>query len=297
MSPWILLSLHSAKQEYQRVQAGAARAAAARWSLDLREVYFDTDSSKQIRQISDAIALPGDARPFAIVAETAGGGGYERVAENVLEASVGWVPASEHPEYLGTLRGRFPGRLVCCACVDNQRIGQLLAGMARALLPGAGGLLVVEGPQAAAASRQRRLGLEMGLKGSRLHIVKTLAANWTTAGAEAAAEGWLGPGARTAVRPDLVLSLNDEMAVGVLRVIERRQPDWGKIRAVGCDGLADGGQRLVREGILAATIVMPATAGICVDLAARSRRGEGVPLVTTVPVKAYPPLETLGAKR
>ncbi len=296
-SPWVLVSLLAENQEYQHLQASEARAAAARGALDARVVFSDNDPTRQIRQISDAIGGPEGSRPVAVVAETAGSVGFERVARSALEAGVGWVLVSDNPRYLDGLHREFPDRLVTCVRVDNVGVGRLLAQMAQALLPGGGKLLTVEGPTAGAATLQRRRGLEEGLHGSSVQIVKTLSADWTAAGAQKATESWIRLAGKAAQRPDLVVSLNDEMAAAVLQAVRANRPDWGALRAIGVDGLVDGGQRLVREGILAATIVTSTTTGPGVDLVVRFLRGEKVPLVSDVGSRPFPSLEQLRAGR
>jgi ABC-type sugar transport system substrate-binding protein len=295
MKPWVLVSLLSDHQEYQRLQASDARAAAARAGLDARVVYAESDPARQIQQISEAASAPEGDRPVAVVAETAGSVGFERVARSVLQAQVGWVLVSDNPRYLDNLRREFPDRLVASACLNNEEMGRLMGKMSLALLPGGGKVLCVEGPTATAATLQRRRGLEDGIRGSRIQIGKTLGSDWTSAGAAKVTEAWLKLAAKSALKPDLIVSLNDEMAVGVLQAIHAYRPEWGKIRAIGCDGLPEGGQRLVNEGVLAATIVTPATAGPGVELVARAMRGERVG-AAPVPVRPYPSLEELARR-
>lgn len=291
MKPWVLVSLLSDHQEYQRLQASEAGAAAARAGFDARVVCSESDPTRQIQQISEAIAAPEGARPVAVVAETAGSVGFERVARAVLQAQVGWVLVSDNPRYLDTLRREFPDRLVASACVNNEEIGRLLARMALALLPTGGKVLCVEGPTATAATLQRRRALEDGIRGSSVQIGKTLGSDWTAAGAEKVTGAWLKLAGKSALRPDLVVSFNDEMATGVLQAIHQLHPEWGKLGAIGCDGLAEGGQRLVKEGVLAGTIVCPATAGAGVELVVKSSRGEQVDPASSLPIRPFPPLE------
>ncbi len=297
MKPWVLVSLLNDHQEYQRLQASEARAAAARGGLDSRVVYSDSDPARQIQQISEAATAAEGARPAAVVVETAGSVGFERVARSVLQARIGWVLVSDNPRYLDALRREFPDRLVASACINNEEIGRLLGKMAVKLLPGGGKVLCVEGPTATAATLQRRRGLEDGLRGSSVQIGKTLGSDWTEAGAAKVAEAWLKLAGKSALKPDLIVSLNDEMAVGALKAIQSVHPDWGKIRAIGCDGLPEGGQRLVKEGVLAATIVTPACTGTGVELVVRALRGDKVEVASSIPVRPFPSLEELGAGR
>jgi ABC-type sugar transport system substrate-binding protein len=293
MKPWVLVSLHSDKQEYQLAQADDARRAADKAGLEVRVTYFDSDPKKQVQQISEVVAAAEGLRPVAVVAETAGSVGFERMARTALEAGVGWVLASDNPRYLDSLHREFPGKIVSSACANHEEMGRLLGRMAAALLPSGGKLLVVEGPTATAATLQRRRGLEDGIRGSKTVIGKTLGADWTSGGAGKAVEFWLKLAGKSAQRPDLLVSFNDEMAVGALGALEHMHPEWGKITAVGCDGLPEGGQRLVREGVLAATIVMPTTAGACIELVARAMHGEEIPITTSIPVRPFPTMEGL----
>ena len=167
------------------------------------------------------------------------------------------------------------------------------AGLARSLLPSGGRVLSVEGPSMFSASLHRRRGLEDALAGSGIEIAKTIGADWSLAGAERGVTSWLGLAGKSAVRPALIVAQNDEMAVGAVRAIQAARPEWGAVPAIGVDGLASGGQRWVREGILAATIVCATPTGAAVELVASALAGKQVPPVTVVPVRPYPPPEQL----
>lgn len=297
MKQWVLVSLLSDHQEYQGLQASEARTVATRGGLDVRVVASDSDPTRQIKQISDAIAAPEGTRPVAVVVETAGSAGFERVARSVLQAGIGWVLVSDNPRYLEALRREFPDRLVGSTCINNEEIGRLLGKMALTLLPAGGKVLCVEGPTATAATLQRRRGFEEGIRGSRVQIYKTLGSDWTGPGAQKVTESWLALAGKSAQKPDLMVSLNDEMAVGVLKAIQAKRPEWGKVRAIGCDGLPEGGQKLVKEGVLEATIVTPATTGFGTELVVRTLRGEKVDQSVAVPVRPVPSLEELAARK
>jgi hypothetical protein len=65
----------------------------------------------------------------------------------------------------------------------------------------------------------------------------------------------------------------------------------------GCDGLPAGGQRLVAQGELMATVVKPTTAGPALDLLARAQGGESAPPGLILKPTSWPSEETLGALR
>jgi ABC-type sugar transport system substrate-binding protein len=300
MAPWILVSLGCARRmadpdEFQALQESDGRTAATRGGVEVRFALGEADPGLQRKQITDAISAPAAARPVAVVADLAGAVGFERLARTTLAADVGWVLTTDNSPMLPVLRREFPGRLIAWACVNNDEIGRLQARMVAALRPGGGGALVIEGPTGTSTAIQRRRGLEEGLRETGVRIVKTLSCDWKVAGAEKATATWLGLAGKTTARPDLVIGQNDEMAEGALRALQARKPEWGKVRAIGCDGLPARGQRLVREGLLAATIVTPSGIGAAIDLVVKSLRGQDVPLGVEIPVRPHPSLEELAS--
>jgi ABC-type sugar transport system substrate-binding protein len=298
MSPWVLVSLLKERQEFQRLQAEDAKAAGARVGLDVRVVFSENDPTRQIQQMSEAIAAPADGRPQAIVAETASSAGFERVARSALESKIGWVLAgSGNPKYLANLRRDFPDMPIATVYVDNREVGLLLARLALALAPPSAKLMVMEGPGANSATLQRRQGLEEGLRSSNMYVSKSLGADWTVPGAAKAVETWLKLAGKSAVRPDLLVSMNDESAVGALQSIRAFRPEWGAIPTIGCDGLPEGGQKLVRDGVLAGTVVIPSGTGAGVEMVAGWKRGHRAEPVISLPVHTVPALEALGHAR
>ena len=74
------------------------------------------------------------------------------------------------------------------------------------------------------------------------------------------------------------------------------QRDWpvGGAPILGCDGAEDFGQRLVREGRLKATVIMPPGSGAAIEWVARMRNGgERPPLRVVLPVTSFPALSRL----
>jgi ABC-type sugar transport system substrate-binding protein len=98
--------------------------------------------------------------------------------------------------------------------------------------------------------------------------------------------------------PKAFVAQNDEMALGVrqaLRDIESRC-DWpiGGAPIVGCDGAEDFGQRLVQEGRLKATVIMPPGSGAAIEWIACVRKGGDLPpLRVLLPVASFPALSHL----
>jgi ABC-type sugar transport system substrate-binding protein len=288
----VVVSLLTARQEFQRQQEQDARAVAVRSGLGVEVVFAENDPATQLRQLEHHVRLPPDERPAAFVIETVAAVGFEKIARSALAAGIGWVVISSRAPYLESLHRDFPGALVASATTDEREIGRIQARHFLALLPAGGNVLYVEGPSMSAATIFRRRTAEQELKGSGVSIAHTVSGDWTAAGAEWAVSSWLGIDEKREVRFDLVGAQNDEMALGARAALAAQRPDWSG-PFTGCDGLVNGGQRYVREGQLAATVVKATTAGPGVELVARSRRGEPIPREVVLAPASFPPLDEL----
>jgi ABC-type sugar transport system substrate-binding protein len=289
-TPRVLVSLFDETQEYQKLQGEAARAVAARSGVEVEVVYGNRDPATQARQIEQALHVPEDRRPAAVVVQPMSVAVLEPTARGALQAGIGWV-SLDPAIYLESLQRANPGKLVAVLTADGRAMGTLQARISCALLPRGGGLVYVEGPPLAPAVIDRREGMMEGLRGSGIRVTKTLHGDWSEASGARAAELWLRLG--RVPRPDLIAAQNDAMAAGVRKAIETWKAEWVDVPITGCDGLPEGGQRMVREGVLAATVIQPITAAPAVELAARALRGERVEPSTRLAPSAFPPIEEL----
>ena len=270
----IALLLLNEWQDFQREQAAAARDAAAREGAQIEVAYSDNSPITQIHQILEYLRRPTPSIPTAIVAELAGAAeAFVSVARTALGKGVGWVGLSGGAPTLQALREEFPGKLAVSITTDEEAIGRIHAVQCRAHLPTGGTILYVEGPGLQHEVRARRRGFEEGLQGSVIAIGKTLAADWTEDGAERTASVWLASPSGQRFLPALVCSQNDSMAVGVRRAAQATGVRWAGCPFIGCDGLPNQGKQLVEEGMLAATITKPVTAGMGVQCAIRAAAG------------------------
>jgi ABC-type sugar transport system substrate-binding protein len=288
----VVLSLLTARNEFQRQQEIDAREVAKRVGLELQVVFAESDPATQVRQFESFVGLPPDQRPVAFVVEAVAAVGFEKIARSALSARIGWVIVSARAPYLETLRREFPGGLVTSATTDDMEIGRVQGRQLVALLPRGGDVLYIEGPSVSAASILRRRMTELELKGSHVNFVHSVSGDWTTASAEWAVSSWLGLEQSRDVKLDLVCAQNDEMALGARNALARERPGWSG-RFIGCDGLVNGGQRYVREGLLTATVLKPTTAAAGVELVAKALRGEPVPPHLVVQPTSIPSLEEL----
>ena len=289
----MVVGLLSDQQDFQILQARDAEAAGARHGLEVEVVYADMNPLEQIHQLFKFIHAPAEERPAAIVVETVVGEGLERVARNAVQAGIGWVLLNRKVPYLKELRERHAGTTVAAVGTDQLEVGRIQGRQFRALLPAGGNVLYIQGPADTSVAQERLRGAEEAIAGSKIEL-RVVSGQWTEASGEKAVRGWLRLKTSDSLPPDLVGSQNDAMAVGARRAIEALAPERAGVPFTGCDGLPEGGQRMVREGVLTATIVTPSNAGPAVDLVARALRGEPVrPEVTLKPV-SYPDEPELG---
>lgn len=282
--PKVLVALLNADQEFQQLQAKDARATGARLKLDVEVTFAEGHAVVQIQQLFKHIHAPEAERPAVIVVEPATAEGLERVARNAVKAGIGWVLVAARVGYVDELRQSHPGLPIAMLGADQREIGRIQGRQCRALLPGGGHVLCVQGPADSGATAGRFEGLKETLGAS--FEVRGLSGDWTEASGEKAVASWLRLKTAEAFRPDVLVGQNDSMALGARRALREHRREWGSVPFLGCDGLPEGGQKLVAEGVLAATVVTPSNTGPALEIAAR-----------WLQTKALPPREVLLAAR
>ncbi|HET6437560.1 MAG TPA: substrate-binding domain-containing protein [Anaeromyxobacter sp.] len=291
-SRMILVSLLAEKQEFQQLQAEDARQAGARTGFEVQVIWANNNPTAQFQDIMQALSAPEGARPAAVVVEPAAAAGFDGAARAAAQAGVSWIYLTDRPATLERLQREFPNRLIASVGMDNDEVGRLQAKQFRALLPSGGRMVYVEGPSLSFAAMHRRKLMEEGLTGSGIEVVKVLSGDWTEESAERAATRWLKLGAK-GDPPLLVGGQNDEMALGVRKAFLALRAEWNHVLFTGVDGLPQGGQRAVREKVLAATIILPPPTGPAVELVSRSQRGEPAAPFTLLPPRPFPAIEEL----
>jgi ABC-type sugar transport system substrate-binding protein len=288
-------SFFTREQEFQLLQAADFRAAAERCRFEVEILDAGDNPVVQIQQLFRVIHAPVEERPLALIVQTRVPDGLERVARNAIGAGIGWVLLNRTAGYLEALRSEHPGLIITSVTSDHEEIGRIQARQFRALLPRESLVLYVQGPPDTAAAQVRLKGMAGEIEGAGI-AVKVVAAEWTEASAERAVTAWLQLKTSKPFRPDLVGCQNDAMALGAGKALRAHRPEWEQVLFTGCDGLPDGGQRLVRAGELAATIVLDSCAGPAVDLLDASlKSGEPPPSSLVIPPRSFPPVEELGA--
>ncbi len=294
--PKTVVSLLTAEQEFQQMQAADARAAAARLALEVEVEFAEGHAVVQIQQLFRHIHAPEADRPVAIVVEPTTGEGLERVARNAVKAGIGWVLVNTRVAYVDELRAACPGLPIAMVGTDQREAGRIQGRQCRTLLPGGGRVLCVQGPADATATRERLSGLEEAL--GRDFEVRSVNGDWTEASGERAVVSWLRLKTAEVFRPDLVVCQNDSMAVGARKALREHRPDWAALPFLGCDGLPEGGQRMVAQGDLAGTVVTPSNTGPALEMVSRWLRTGQVPSrEVLLPPRSHPPEDAVRARR
>jgi len=290
------LSLPTDDNDYQQEQAAAAKETAKRLSFDLEIVYADNDAIKQSDQILKAIQAPQGNRPHAILFEPLGATSLPQVARAASSAGIGWVVLNRFAEYLPELR-RAAGTPAFSVSSDHLEIGRIQGLQFAALLPQGGAILYIQGPSENSAAKDRTTGM-LQTKPANIRV-NTLKGQWTEESAQKAVLSWmrLPTSAKQAV--DLVGAQDDSMAMGARKAMQEG-PDlnvrekWLQLPFTGCDGLVNSGQKAVRSGTLAATVVVPPNTAPALEMliAALEQGKNPAEQVLTVP-SSFPSLADL----
>jgi ABC-type sugar transport system substrate-binding protein len=289
------LFLRSADNAYQKRLAEVALQAAKRhrFKLLIESVQFDVD--RQVAQVRAAIKNAASRKLTAILVSGVRDSDLAPVAHEAAAAGLDWVLLNEGA-FIDEVRREHPGRAVFLAACDMTEIGRVHAQQVRALLGNTGRVLCVTGLVHNVDARLRLQGLRQGL-GSRYDIIE-VNADWTSEGARRAVDSWSKGITAPEEIPAVVVAQNDEMALGVRQALRDLDcdRDWpvASTPIVGCDGAERFGQRLVREGRMKATVIMPPGSGAAIDWIARWREsGEMPPVRVMLPVVSFPTVSRL----
>jgi len=274
----IVVGLLADDQEFQRLQGDDARVAGKRHGFDVEVLYAANNAVAQIQQLFKYIKGPAEERPAAIIVETVVGEGLERVARSAAAAGIGWILINRRVSYLEALRREYPNLPVSVVSTDQVEVGRIQARQFRAIIKsGRGSVLYIQGPSDTSAARERLQGAREGLSGSNITL-SILDGSWTESSGEHAIQRWLRTKSSGNARPDVIGCQNDGMAIGARRALAAASsPELASLVLTGCDGLRDGGQRLVNMRHLAATVVTPSNTGPAMDLVARMLKTRQAP--------------------
>ena len=292
----LLLSLVTKNNDYQVEQAAAAQATAQNLDVDLQLIYAESDTITQSTQLLRVIQSDPSLRPDAILFEPVGGTALPQVGRAAVSAGIAWCVLNNDAEYIPDLRreAKVP---VFSVSSDHREIGRIQARQYSALIPRGGSVLYIQGPSDNIAAKGRVAGMHSSLP-TNIHV-NVLRGQWTEESAVRSVSSWLKLTVANKARIDVIGAQNDAMAMGARKVFESL-PDsderdrWLALPFLGVDGLPKTGQAWVRNGSLAATIVIPPNAPLGVELMHRAlQNGIKPPERSFTEPESFPPLERL----
>jgi ribose transport system substrate-binding protein len=291
-----VLSLITRENDYQREQARAAQVVADRLDVDLESLYAGSDSVTQSSQLLDVIhKLKSELN--GILVQPAGGTAFPQVARAAVSAGIAWVVLNRDANSIVDVRGKFPAPAFAVSS-DHVEVGRIQAQQLAALLPEGGTVLCIQGPSASLAAQRRMSGLQESKPANiTLKILKS--ANWTEEGGHHAVSSWLRLTTSHQQQIQAVAAQNDFIALGARKAFEEiaARPEathWASLPFLGVDGLARTGQAWVNGGSLTATVVIPAVAGLALEMAVEAVSGRSQPPpVRLVPAHSFPSLDSL----
>jgi len=292
-----VLSLITDENDYQRQQAAGAHEAALRLGVDLETLFAANDAIHQSQQLLDVIqARNGGVN--GILVEPASRTAFPKVAEAAVKAGIGWVVLNGEADYLPELRSSSSVP-VFAVSADNHEIGRIQGRQLAALLPAGGSVVYLQGPSLSTVTEQRAAGMrETKPDNIKARVLKS--ANWTEEAGFHAVASWLRLSTSAREQVNLVQAQNDSLALGARRAMEGSasgQELKSNLPFLGVDGLEQTGQAWVRQGLLTATIVVPATTSNALDmLVASLDRGISPAERTLVESKSFPSRQELTSK-
>jgi ribose transport system substrate-binding protein len=296
----LLVSLMTRENDYQLEQASSAQQAGTSLGCDSQVVFADNDAITQGTQLLKIIQADPATRPDAILCEPVGGPCLPQVARAAVQAGIAWVLLNREAEYLPELRRSHPRLPIFSIGADQKEVGRIQGLQLAALVRNGGGVLHIQGPSENFAAKDRTTGMQMTLPSSVPVI--TLRGQWTEESAQRSVESWLRLNTSQKVTVTAVGAQNDAMAMGARKAFTgmnnlSERDRWLRLPYVGCDGVPKTGQTWVRTGTLAATVVIPPTAGRAMAIMHQALQTGTKPQERsfTMP-ESFPPVEQLAPR-
>ena len=188
-----------------------------------------------------------------------------------------------------------------CITSDHKEIGKVQGRQIGALLPRGGSILYIQGPSGSDAAQQRTEGMQQA---KPVNVqVRMVRAQWTEGSAHLAVSAWLRLSTSRTSQLDAIIAQDDSMAMGARKAFQElgdaeQRERWLKLPFTGCDGMPKTGQAWVRNGLLAATVIVPPNAGLAIEMLAKIiQRGAMPPERTFTEVRSFPAVEEIAHGR
>ena len=295
-----VVSLITNDNDYQRQQASAAQQTAARLGVELETFFAGNDAIQQSSQILDVIHAR-KSELSGILVEPAGRTAFPKLAHAAVSFGIAWVIMNCDADYLADVRTNSPVP-VFAVSADNHEVGRIQGRQLAALLPNGGSVLYIQGPSQSTVTEQRAAGM-LETKPETVTVRLLKSTNWTGEGGFNATHSWLRLSTAQREHFNVIQAQNDALALGARRAFEDQSKGSqsnhrSNLPFLGVDGLPQTGQAWVRQGLLAATVVIPAvTPNALETLVGAINKGVQPPERTLVAPESFPAIQDLLAKQ
>jgi ABC-type sugar transport system substrate-binding protein len=163
---------------------------------------------------------------------------------------------------------------------NDVEVGEMAAAKMVALLPSGGTVALIGGTADNVNSRHRMSGFERGVRGTRVHVVARVGADYDRAKAALAAERIL------QLHPRLsgFFAVNDEMALGIADTV-RSAGKTGSVAIIGVDGIPEALDAVGNGSISATVSQYPHVMGeMAVEACVAATRGARLPATVDSPL-------------
>ena len=292
-----VIGLIVAENDYQQLQAVSARETAQRLGADIDIIYAGNDAVAQGQQLLEIIQS-ASRRPDGIICHPVGTS-LAQVARQAALAGIGWAVMNREADYIAELRESFRVPMFAIT-VDQYEIGRIQGRQFGTLLPQGGLGLYITGPGTNPAFKMRSEGME-STKPANIQL-RTLPGKLTEQSGYEAILHWLSLSTSRNTAIQLVAAQNDNMAMGARKAfIEKATGEtrerWANLFYTGVDGCPGQGEKWVRDGSLHASVVLPSSTGLALEMMARAlETSVQPPERTELPPRPLPELEKLAAR-
>ena len=290
----VALLLADEENAYQQFLVKKATEFAGRYGVEVLPPRFAGNREvKQISQFYDCISDP--TRPDGIVSMLVSAESMRGSIEEVAKAGVDCVLVNRIPAFLPQIGEEHAEVLLSSVAPDQLEIGRLQGHQCLKILPGGGRVVLVLGVHGAPSALERRKGF-LEVAGNQI-TVQELHGRWLMERAEAAVNHFIGiGGARDTI--DLFVCQSDPMAAGVRAALDNQArllaaPEIAEIPIIGCDGLPNEGQSMVKTGKIYATVVMPPSSPKALEILSEYWLRGARTLSATLPPTSFPPVDEL----
>jgi len=223
--------------------------------------------------------------------------GLAAYVRQAVREGVAWFFLNGVEDDLAAIRRDHPAAVIAVVTADERETGRIQGRQFRALVPEGRLVLYVQGGTQSFVARERTAGVLEATKGAPFEVA-LIEGGWDPSVAREHVRRWLSIVAQGNV-PDLVACQNDPLALAALEALQdvaesTGLPEIARIPVTGCDGTPKMGQRLVREGTIKATVVLPPWAGVAAQQAADFLlKGQTPPPITLLKATSFPPEKDL----